>query len=76
MKTSISLSNSFITIFQLASKCGTSLYYNKRVSTRLSVVIVVSSRTFRDLSSSGGNNSDDSFVNVPYDCNFQNIWTF
>ena len=46
-------------------------FHDKPVTTPLSLITVVSSRIFRDLFLSGGNNSDDSFVNVLYDSNFQ-----
>lgn len=48
-----------------------SVFNNKPVSTRLSLKKLLSSRTFKDLLLSAGNNFDYSFSKVPYDSNLQ-----
>ena len=76
VKVFLELSKRFIAIFRLASKCDTSLFRNKPVSTSLSLITVVSLRILLDLFSSVGNSSGDSFDNVPYDSNFQKFECF
>ena len=54
------------TIFRLAGKRGTSLFYNKYVSIWLSLIAIVSSTIVRDPFLSGRKDSDNTFDNVPY----------
>ena len=57
----------FIDIFLLAVKCGSSNVHNKLISTRSFLITVVSSIIFRYTFLPVGRNSDDGYVNIPYD---------